>query len=175
MVGYKCTTPERGVPLKRAMTTAAAAALCLALLLLFGSALLRFARPMDGAGYDFSLAWAGEAMPEDWAYDQKGWSVFTMENGERRELAPDGGGGFSGDVRPGGTFYYARTLTEEVDAPTLQIDAYDRAIAVYLDGECFYSDGDPAAAVGEAELAELGWTRSAPVLVSLPATIWAGN
>ena len=42
---------------------------------------------------------------------------------------------------PDGTFYYARTLTEEVDAPTLQIDAYDRAIAVYLDGECLYSDG----------------------------------
>ena len=103
MVGYKCKTPERGVPMKRAMTTAAAAALCLALLLLFGSTLLRFARPMDGAGYDFSLAWAGEAMPEDWVYDQKGWSVFTMENGERRELAPDGGGGFSGDVRPDGS------------------------------------------------------------------------
>ena len=174
MVGYKCKTPERGIPMKRAMTTAAAA-LCLALLLLFGSALLRFARPMDGAGYDFSLAWAGEAMPEDWVYDQKGWSVFTMENGERRELAPDGGGGFSGDVRPDGTFYYARTLTEEVDAPTLQIDAYDRAIAVYLDGECFYSDGDPAAAIGEAELAELGWTRSAPVLVSLPADYLGGE
>lgn len=63
MVGYKCKTPERRIPMKRAMTTAAAAALCLALLLLSGSALLRFARPMDGARYDFSLAWAGEAMP----------------------------------------------------------------------------------------------------------------
>ena len=158
MVGYKCKTPERGIPMKRAMTTAAAA-LCLALLLLFGSALLRFARPMDGAGYDFSLAWAGEAMPEDWAYDQKGWSVFTMENGERRELAPDGGGGFSGDVRPDGTFYYARTLTEEVDAPTLQIDAYDRAIAVYLDGECLYSD--VATDVALAKWNSLSWAGRA--------------
>ena len=83
-----------------------------------------------------------------------------MEGGERRELAANGFGGFYGDVEPDETFYYARTLTEKVDAPTLQIDAYDRAIAVYLDGECLYSDVATDAGIGEVELAELGWTRS---------------
>ena len=92
-----------------------------------------------------------------------------MEGGERRELTANGFGGFYGDVEPDETFYYARTLTEAVDAPTLQIDAYDRAIAVYLDGECLYSDVATDAGIGEVELAELGWTRSAPVLVTLPA------
>lgn len=161
------TGEEKAV--KRVATMAAAAVLCAALLVFFGGALLRYAHPMRDASYDFSLAWSGEAMPENWVYDQKGWSVFTMENGERRELAPDGNGGFSGAVQPGETFYYTRALTEAVDAPTLQIDAYDRAIAVYLDGECLYSDGAMDAAIGEVELAELGWTRSAPVLVFLPA------
>ena len=51
----------------------------------------------------------------------------------------------------------------------MQIDAYDRAIAVYLDGECLYFDVPTDAGIGEVELAELGWTRSAPVLVTLPA------
>ena len=66
--------------------------------------------------------------------------MFTMEGGERRELTANGFGGFYGDVEPDETFYYARTLTEKVDAPTLQIDAYDHALAVYLDGECLYFD-----------------------------------
>ena len=35
-------------------------------------ALIRYARPMNDASYDLSLAWAGEAMPSDWVYDQKG-------------------------------------------------------------------------------------------------------
>ena len=147
---------------------AAALALCLALLCFFGGALLRYARPMEDVAYDFSLAWAGEAMPENWVYDQKGWSVFTLEDGERNELTANAFGGFSGDAEPGGVFYFSRVLSEAVDAPTLQIDASERAIAVFLDGKCLYSDGAMDAVIGEVELAELGWKRGAPLLVPLP-------
>ena len=49
--------------MKRMGIRAAALALCLALLCFFGGALLRYARPMEDVAYDFSLAWAGEAMP----------------------------------------------------------------------------------------------------------------
>lgn len=154
--------------MKRMGIRAAALALCLALLCFFGGALLRYARPMEDVAYDFSLAWAGEAMPENWVYDQKGWSVFTLEDGERSELAANGFGGFSGDVEPGEVFYFSRVLSEAVDAPTLQIDTSERAIAVFLDGTCLYSDGAMDAVIGEVELAELGWKRGAPLLVPLP-------
>lgn len=92
--------------MKRMGIRTAALALCLALLCFFGGALLRYARPMEDVAYDFSLAWAGEAMPENWVYDQKGWSVFTLEDGERSELTANGFGGFSGGVEPGEVFYF---------------------------------------------------------------------
>ena len=148
--------------MKRMGIKAAILALCVAFLCFFGGALLRYARPMENASYDFSLSWAGEAMPDNWQYDQKGWSVFTLEGGERRELAADGLGGFYGAIEPGGVFYFSRVLTEAAVAPTLQIAPSSRAIAVFLDGECLYSDGSMDAAIGEVELADLGWTRSAP-------------
>ena len=94
--------------MKRMGMTAAAVALLFAFLLFCVGALVRYARPMNDASYDLSLAWAGEAMPSDWVYDQKGWRVFTMEGGERRELTANGFGGFYGDVEPDETFYYAR-------------------------------------------------------------------
>ena len=114
--------------MKRMGIKAAILALCLAFLCFFGGALLRYARPMENASYDFSLSWAGEAMPENWQYDQKGWSVFTLEGGERRELAADGLGGFYGAIEPGGVFYFSRVLTEAAAAPTLQIAPSSRAI-----------------------------------------------
>ena len=95
--------------------------------------------------------------------------MFTVRDGERRELAANGLGGFSGDVGPGEVFHFSRALTEAVDAPTLQLNPYSLAVAVFLDGELLYSDGQQqGAAIGDIELTELGWTRSAPVLVSLP-------
>ena len=155
--------------MRRVGTTAVAVVLCAALALFFGGALTRYSRPLNDNIYDLSLTWTGEAMPEGWTYDQKGWTVFTVRDGERRELTANGTGGFYGDVAPGEVFYFSRTLTEDVDAPTLQLNAYDLAVAVFLDGELLYSDGQQqGAAIGDIDLAELGWTRSAPVLVSLP-------
>ncbi|HIQ82535.1 MAG TPA: hypothetical protein IAA52_05475 [Candidatus Pullichristensenella stercorigallinarum] len=55
--------------MKRVGTIAAAAVLCAALALFFGGALARYACPLNDNAYDFSLTWAGEAMPEGWTYD----------------------------------------------------------------------------------------------------------
>ena len=52
----------------------------LALCVMFGTALGIFWNPMSGQIYDLSMQdWEGEAVPEDWAYDQKGWTVFTQQ------------------------------------------------------------------------------------------------
>lgn len=153
--------------MKRAAMAMAATILCIAFVLGAGDALMRYARPMNSFTYDLSLIWSGEAMPEGWTYDQKGWTVFTMRGGRKHVLNATETGGFWGDVQPDETFYFSRTLTENVDAPQLQIDAYDRSMAVFLDGELLYSDG-PQQSIGELVLGELGWVRSTPVIVDLP-------
>ena len=87
-----------------------------------GALLLKCMKPMEDRAYDLSLVWVGEAMPEDWVYDQKGWTVFTQEGEAVTELVPDGSGGFSGPVEPGQTFYFSRVLVEDLDSPILRLD-----------------------------------------------------
>ena len=87
-----------------------AAILTLTLCLMFGGLLLNCMKPMEDRAYDLSLMWAGEAMPEDWVYDQKGWTVFTQEGDAATELDPDGFGGFYGLDEPGQTFYFSRVI-----------------------------------------------------------------
>lgn len=57
-----------------------------------------------------SLVWTTEAIPDDWVYDQKGWTVFTQEGDAATELDPDGFGGFYGLDEPGQTFYFSRVI-----------------------------------------------------------------
>ena len=71
----------------------ALAAVALALCALFAAGLLAYAHPMEAEVYDLSLAWEGEAVPADWVFSDKGWTVFTREGAEQRELSPDGLGG----------------------------------------------------------------------------------
>lgn len=151
------------------MQMAAAALLCLVLSAFFGSFLIRYARPMPNSVYDFSLMWEGEAMPDHWAYDQKGWTVFTQEGDQINPLTPDGFGGFYGDIEPNQVFYYSRILAEELDRPVLQVDAFSRSVAVFLDGVPLYSDaGAQDAPIGDVHLPERGWARSEPIALSLP-------
>ena len=59
---------------------AAAAVVSLMLVLLFGDVLTAYYRPMEDKAYNLSMGdWEGEAVPDDWVYDQKGWTVFTQE------------------------------------------------------------------------------------------------
>lgn len=146
-----------------------AALLVLVLCGSFGALLLNCMRPMEDRVYDFSLYWEGEAMPEDWVYDQKGWTVFTQEGDAGRELLPDGCGGFDGLDEPGHTFYFSRVLLEEVDSPTLRLNAANCTVAVFLDGALLYTDcPELDNRIGHLRLPMLEWDRDEPVLVTLP-------
>ncbi|MGN1368382.1 MAG: sensor histidine kinase [Aristaeellaceae bacterium] len=141
--------------------------LCTAL----GLALLRYARPAETVvTYDLSLGWADEAMPDGWAYDQKGWQVFVQEGDAHAALAADGFGGFSGDVHPGQTFYFSRVLEEELDSdPILRLDAYGENVTVFLDGMLIYTDcPEQDNRIGHLTLPQREQLRSAALTVSLP-------
>lgn len=144
--------------------------ICLALCLLFGCVLFVYTVPMQDASYDLSLDWeGGEAPPEGWQYDQKGWTVFTQEKEQQTLLTADGFGGFTGLQKPGQTFYFSRTLTETLDSPTLRLDAVNQNIAVFLDGEPFYTDcPELDNRIGYLDLPMLGYDRTESIVLSLP-------
>ena len=144
--------------------------ICLALCLLFGCVLSVYTVPMRDASYDLSLMWGeGEAPPEDWQYDQKGWTVFTQEEEQQTILTADGMGGFTGLQKPGQTFYFSRTLTETLNSPTLRLDAVNRNMAVFLDGDLLYTDcPELDNRIGYLALPMLGWDRAESIVLSLP-------
>lgn len=143
--------------------------ICLALCLLFGCVLFVYTVPMQDASYDLSLIWEGEAPPEDWQYDQKGWTVFTQEEEQQTILTADGMGGFTGLQKPGQTFYFSRALSETLDSPTLRLDASDRGMAVFLDGELLYTDcPELDNRIGYLALPMLDWDRIEYIVLSLP-------
>lgn len=147
----------------------ALALVCLGLCLGFAGALLVYSRPMEDAQYDLSLMWEGEAMPEDWVYDQKGWTVFVQEGDRRKVLQPDGLGGFSGLTRPGQTLYFSRALTEKLDSPVLRLGVANRAVAVFLDEDVLYTDApEQDNAIGSLALSPLEADRTEPLMISLP-------
>ena len=143
--------------------------ICLALCLLFGCVLSVYTVPMQDASYDLSLMWEGEAPPEDWQYDQKGWTVFTQEEEQQMILTADGMGGFTGLKEPGQTFYFSRVLSETLDSPTLRLDAANRNMAVFLDGELLYTDcPELDNRIGYLTLPMLDWDRLESIVLSLP-------
>lgn len=81
--------------MKQKIRITAAVAIALAISAAFTIALLVYTQPMEEASYNLSLRWEGEAIPEDWSYDDKGWTAFTQENDIVTKLHPDGFGGFS--------------------------------------------------------------------------------
>ena len=146
-----------------------AAILTLTLCLMFGALLLKCMKPMEDRTYDLSLIWAGEAMPEGWVCDPKGWTVFTQEGEVVTELVPNGSGGFDRLDELGQTFYFSRLLSEDVDSPTLRLDATIRSVAVFLDGALIYTDcPELDHRIGNLCLPMLDWVREEPVLVTLP-------
>ena len=149
----------------RTLTVAVSLALCA----VFAAVLLLYARPMEDAVYDLSMICSGEAIPADWVYDQKGWTVFTQEGEAVTELSPNGFGGFTGLAVPGQTFYFSRVMTEELDSPTLRLAVANRNVAVFLDGELLYTDcPELDNRIGYLTLPMLEWDRTEPVVVTLP-------
>ena len=155
--------------MKKWMRFGAAAVLAVTLCAASAALLLACMTPMEDRAYDLSLMWAGEAMPEGWVYDQKGWTVFTQEGGTVTELTPDGQGGFDRLDELGQTFYFSRVLSEEVDSPTLRLDTANSAVTVFLDGAVLYTDcPELAGPIGSLRLPMLEWDREEPVLLTLP-------
>ena len=146
--------------MKQTVYRTLAIAVSLVLCAVFAAALLIYARPMEDAVYDLSMTCSGEAVPADWVYDQKGWTVFSQEGETVAELSPNGFGGFTGLENPGQTFYFSRTMTEELDSPTLRLDAANRNVAVFLDGKLLYTDWPGVGnRIGYVTLPMLEWDR----------------
>lgn len=142
---------------------------CLLFLLGTAAALILFCYndPMDDKSYDLSiLIGDGE---EEWLGD-KGWSVYTNEQGVRKELEPDGSGGYSGLDTLGQTLYYSREMNEELDSPTLRIDVVNRTVSVFLDDNLIYTDcPELDNRIGWLQLPMLEYDQMEPVVISLPA------
>ena len=156
--------------MKKMVLRITAVAVFFVLCVVFAAALLVYVRPMEDAVYDLSMICAGEAVPDDWVYDQKGWTVFAQEGETVTELSPNGFGGFTGLPAPGQTIYFSRTMTEDLDSPTLRLDAANRNVAVFLDGELLYTDcPELDNRIGYLTLPMLEWDRTEPVVVTLPA------
>ncbi|MDD7177879.1 MAG: GHKL domain-containing protein [bacterium] len=142
-------------------------AIILSILLGIPSALAVFyyTRPMEDASYDLSL------LPKDgqeWE-GNKGWTVYTNEAGNITELTPDGAGGYLGVDHPGQTFYYSRTLTEELDSPTLQIGSVNQTFSIFIGDTLIYTDfPELENRIGYLELTNLEWDRLETISVSLP-------
>lgn len=117
--------------------------------MVFGGLLLNCMRPMEDRAYDLSLMdWEGEAVTE---------------------LTPDGYGGFNRLDELGQTFYFSHVLSEDVDSPTLRLDATISSVAVFLNGALIYTDcPELNHRIGDLRLPMLDWYREEPLLVTLP-------
>ena len=106
--------------------------------ILFGAVLMIYTRPMEDLSLNLSLHPEGDdPSPED--YDEKGWTVYTFEDGIKTKLTPNGFGGYSG-IEPGQTFYFSRVLEEKMDNPTLQISVAEYNIVIFLNEDVIYTD-----------------------------------
>lgn len=144
------------------------AALFLAVLLCIPAAFAVFyyTQPMEDVSYSlFRLIDDGE---EDWNGGD-GWTVYTEESGNRALLTSEGDGRYSGLSYSGQTFYYSKELTEESDSPMLKIDAANRTVSVFLDGEMIYTDcPELDNRIGYLTLPMLEYDRVEPITFSLP-------
>lgn len=141
----------------------------LAVLFIFTSALCLFTQPMKDVSLDLSLVPQDDMFvidPEN--FDSKGWTVYTAEGETRTELIPDGFGGYTG-LELGQTFYYSRTMEEELESPTLQIGTAEWTFSVWLDDALIYTDHPELDnRVGYLTLPMNEWVREEPIIISLP-------
>lgn len=130
--------------------------------------LLLYTRSMDGQFHDLSMFGSEREMMEEWNGDTKGWTVFVQEGEMYHELDALGWGSYSGLDYPGQTVYFSRTMTEDVDSPTLRLYAANRAIAVFLGDKTLYTDSpEQDNKVGSLALSEFSSDREA-LTIALP-------
>lgn len=129
------------------------------------TAVFFYTQPMEDKSYNLSL------LPDDgqeWE-GEKGWTVYSDQQGKRKNLVPDGFGGYDGLDYVGQTFYFSREMTEQLDSPSLRIDVVNRSVSIFLDDTLIYTDcPDADNRIGYLELPMLEYDKSEPVVVSLP-------
>ena len=129
-------------------------------------AVFYYTQPMEDASYNLSIFTEDG---QEWDGDNKGWTFYTAEGGNITELSSDGMGGYLGLDHLGQTFYYSRTLTEELDSPMIQIGAVDRTISIFLGEDMIYTDcPELDNRIGYLELPMLEYDRTEAITVSLP-------
>lgn len=141
-------------------------AISTALLIIIPSsyAVFYYTQPISDASYPL-LRLAGEG--KEAVLD--GWTFYTDENGVRKELTPDGTGGYTGLDYSGQTFYYSQRLTQQLASPTLKINAANRTVSVFLDSRLIYTDCPmPDNRIGNFTLPMPEYDRAEPVTISLP-------
>lgn len=140
----------------------------LVLLVFFALIFVAYSQPMEDRIIDLSLDVADGGMSLD-VSAERGWTVFVQTGDEVKVLPSNGMGCFVGLEFPGQTFYYARVMTEELDAATLLIGTADRNFAVFLDGELIYTDcPEQDNRIGYLSLPMHVWDRTADLTVALP-------
>lgn len=111
-----------------------------ALLGVFTVILFAHAHPMEDRMYDMSIVNQHENLSAQNDPAQWGWTVFTQEGDERKELSPVSASTYGSLAYPGQTFYFARVMQEPLDAPLLQLGTANRNFAVFLNDELIYTD-----------------------------------
>lgn len=135
--------------------------ICMALTIL-----MFFSHSMNDTSYNLSL------LAEDGqeSNEEKGWSVYTNNNGIVKELTPDNTGGYLGLDYAGQTFYFSRIMNENVEDPTLRIGVVNRTVSVFLDGNLIYTDcPDLDNRIGYLQLPMLEFDKAEPVVITLPS------
>ena len=151
--------------MKRSLKICISIILSIAIFAVSAFAVFYYSKPMEDKSYNLSLLsedgqeWEGE----------KGWSVYTNQQGKRNELISDGTGGYNGLDYAGQTFYFSRNMTEQLDSPALRIGTVNRCVSVFLDDTLIYTDCPEADnRIGYLELPMLEYDKTEPVVVSLP-------
>ena len=145
------------------------APLALFLCLLFSAILMMYASPMEDVSLNLSLMVEDSLDYNPADFDNKGWDVYIQEGNTKTELIPDGLGGYSG-LELGQTFYFSRVMTENLDAPTLQLGTVNRTFSVWLNDTLIYTDcSELDNRIGYLKLPMNEWERLEPIIISLPA------
>ena len=152
--------------MKKTIPKIGAILLAVTLCIIFSATFLSYIKPMENLTYNLSLM-LGDG--EEWTGDEKGWTVYTQEGETITRLTPNEWGIYSGLSFPGQTFYYSRTLEEDVDSPTLRIYVVHRNVVVYLDDIILYSDcPDMDNRIGYMTLPMREFDAAEPLTLKLP-------
>lgn len=138
-----------------------------ALVLLFLPILLLYALPMSNETVPLSAHLDSIASTQA---GNSGWTVYTADSqGHTTPLTASAQGGYTGLDYPGQTIYCSRILYEDLDNPTLQIDAANCSVSVFLDDTLLYTDcPELDNRIGWLTLPMLAERRSHAIVLHLP-------